>query len=649
MLRVNAIGCGSRTAVFLFCCALLLNNVCLAKKYDEEDAKEYLKKINEEIQVKTTESVVASWDYESNITDENLRHQLDVSAELANFSKEIWKETIKYPWKTFKDPNVRRQFKKFSVLGTAVLSADKYEKYNKIVSDMQSVYGKAKICDYKNRTDCSLQLEPDITEIFVKSRDPDELRYYWSEWRNAAGKPVREMYKEYVKLSNEAAVLNNFTDTSQFWLKDYEADDFKEQVEELWEQVKPLYLQLHAYVRRRLRERYGDKHVSRVGPIPAHLLGNVWAQTWTNVADFTIPYPGKKSMDVTESMVKQGYTPLRMFKLAEEFFTSLDLSPMPETFWNNSILEKPNDGRDLICHASAWDFYDGKDFRIKQCTRVDMEDLNTVHHEMGHIQYYLQYKSQPLVYKEGANPGFHEAIGDVMALSVSTPKHLKKIGLLGETDDDAEAEINQLFMMALDKIAFLPFGYLMDQFRWSVFEGKTTEKEYNCKWWQLREKYQGLSPSVMRSEDDFDPGAKYHTIANVPYIRYFVSFVIQFQFHRSLCIAAKEYDPQNPTLKPLHHCDIYQSKEAGALLKKMLQLGSSKPWPDAMEVLTGQRKMDASALLDYFATLKTWLENENARTGEHIGWETTKEACQYSVEETVNAASASSKLQGTTA
>ncbi|EEB18604.1 Angiotensin-converting enzyme precursor, putative [Pediculus humanus corporis] len=599
-----------------------LNKFVCGVKYDEEDGKIYLKKINEEVQVKTTESVVASWRYESNITDENLQNQLDVSAKLANYTKEVWKETIKYPWKTFKDEDVKRQFKKFSVLGTAILSSDKYEKYDKIVSEMQSVYGKAKVCNYHNRTDCSLQLEPELTEIFTESRDPNELKYYWEQWRNAAGKPVRDLYKQYVALSNEAAVLNNFTDTSEFWLKDYEADDFKDQVEVLWEQVKPLYLQLHAYVRRRLREQYGEEHVSKRGPIPAHLLGNMWAQSWGNVYNYSLPYPGKASMDVTENMVKQGYTPLRMFKLAEEFFTSLNLSPMPETFWKNSILEKPGDGRDLICHASAWDFYDGKDFRIKQCTRVNMEDLNTVHHEMGHIQYFLQYKNQPLVYKEGTNPGFHEAIGDVMALSVSTPKHLKKIGLLDCTDDDYESDINQLYNMALDKVAFLPFGFLMDQWRWSVFEGKTTESKYNCKWWQLREKYQGLAPSVLRSEKDFDPGAKYHTIANVPYIRYFVSFIIQFQFHRSLCIAAKEYDPENPTLKPLHRCDIYQSQEAGKLLKKMLQMGSSKPWPDAMEVLTGQRKMDASALLDYFSSLKNWLEKENKRTGEFIGWET---------------------------
>nr|CAD7586834.1 unnamed protein product [Timema genevievae] len=262
----------------------------------------------------------------------------------------------------------------------------------------------------------------------------------------------------------------------------------------------------------------------------------------------------------------EGYTPLRMFKLAEEFFISLNLSAMPASFWDNSILEKPKD-RDLVCHASAWDFYDGKDFRIKQCTRVDMNDLLTAHHEMGHIQYYIQYKHQPKVYKRGANPGFHEAVGDVMSLSVSTPKHLRKVGLLDANSvDDYEATINYLYLQGLQKVAFLPSALLMDLWRWDVFKGHTTSDRYNCDWWKLREKYQGVEPATHRTEDNFDPGAKYHIIASVPYIRYFVSYVIQFQFHRSLCEKAGQFDPEDPESKPLHECDIYQSTEAGNLL-----------------------------------------------------------------------------------
>ncbi|KAL1137895.1 hypothetical protein AAG570_009590, partial [Ranatra chinensis] len=546
--------------------------------------------------------------------------QLKVSSEVAKFTKEKWQETIKFDWAKFKDAELKRQFKKYAILGTAALPEEKHQRLEKIVSQMEEIYSKAKICDFNNTNKCDLSLEPELTQILASSRNPEELEHVWVAWRDATGKKCKDLFQDYVVLSNEASVLNNFTDTSEYWLYDFEDPNFQQDIEDLWHQMEPLYRQLHAYVRNKLREKYGDDVVTKKGPIPAHLLGNMWSQTWSNIFDITAPYPNVKSTDVTTEMVNQGYTPLKMFKLSEEFFTSLNLSAMPDAFWKRSIIEKPKD-RDIVCHASAWDFYDGKDFRIKECTQVQQKDLRVVHHEMGHIQYYLQYKNQPHVFKEGANSGFHEAVGDVIALSVSTPNHLKKIGLLDEVEENKEAVINQLFYTALDKVAFLPFGYLMDLWRWDVFRGKIKPEHYNCNWWKLRHKYQGIQPPVDRSEENFDPAAKYHIIADVPYIRYFVSFVIQFQFHKALCEKAGEFDPNNPNHKPLHQCDIYQNKEAGNLLGTMLQMGSSKPWPDAMEVITGQRKMDAGPLLQYFRPLMEWLEAENARTGEYIGWE----------------------------
>ncbi|KRT83863.1 Peptidase, partial [Oryctes borbonicus] len=380
-------------------------------------------------------------------------------------------------------------------------------------------------------------------------------------------------------------------------------------------------------VRHKLRQKYGDV-VSEKGPIPAHLLGNMWAQTWGNIVDITLPYPNVTSPVVTQEMLSQGYTPLKMFQTANDFFVSLNLTAMPASFWEKSILEKPSDGRELVCHASAWDFYDN-DVRIKQCTRVNEEDLYTAHHEMGHIEYFLQYSTQPVAYRQGANSGFHEAVGDVISLSVSTPKHLQKISLLNHTSLDISEALNSLYKTGLDKIVFLPFGYIMDLWRWDVFAGKTPKDNWNCKWWELRHDYQGVEPPVDRSEDDFDPAGKYHTVASVPYIRYFVSFIIQFQFHRALCLKAGDYVPNDPN-KPLHNCDIYRSTEAGNALGDMLQMGASKPWPDAMEVLTGQRNMDAGGLLEYFKPLQTWLEEENNKNGVFIGWEPTQRVCSSS-------------------
>ncbi|KAH0568973.1 hypothetical protein KQX54_021672 [Cotesia glomerata] len=623
--------------VYRLLAALAITSVCYCESPADDPAliaraQELLYKINKEYGEWSYKVSVAAWNYASNITDHNLAVQLNVSAQVADYVREVYKEVNAFPWRNISDFNIKRQFAELATPGSAALSPEKklfqkYRQYDEVVNKMQSTYSTAKVCQYKNQSNCNLALEPELTEILIRSRDPEELKYVWHAWRNASGRNVKQDFIKYVELSNEIARLNNYTDMAAFWMKEYEADDFPQQIEAIWQQIKPLYLELHAYVRGQLRRKYGENVVSKDGPIPAHLLGNMWAQTWNNIAEFTTPYPGKKLPDVTDAMVEQGYNATKIFRVAEDFFTSLNLSPMPDTFWQNSILEKP-EGVELICHASAWDFYDGKDFRIKQCTRINMEDLRTAHHEMGHIQYDLQYKNQPTVFKEGANPGFHEAVGDTIALSASTPEHLQEIGLLADASTDKEAVLNHLYLNSLDKVVFLPFAYMMDKWRWGVFQSKITPDNYNCEWWALAEEFQGIVPPVKRTEDDFDPGAKYHIVASVEYIRYFVSFVVQFQFHRSLCIEAGEYDPQNPQTKALSECNIYGSKEAGKLFKSMLELGSSRPWPDAMEKITGQRKMDASGLLEYFKPLMDWLKATNAKNNEIIGWKNFEKTCE---------------------
>ncbi|XP_043462372.1 angiotensin-converting enzyme-like [Leptopilina heterotoma] len=591
-----------------------------------EKAKKFLKDVNLQLGSWNNKEVTASWNYDSNLTDANLAEKIKVSSQAADYQKKLWKEVKEFPWKNLKDEDLKRQFSKISTIGTSALPENLFEEYENITSQMSKIYSTAKICELRNPTKCDLALEPEITELLATSRDADVLKHIWIEWRKVSAEKMKPFFPRYVELGNEAARLNGFDDKSAEWLHEYEAENFQEQVEAVWEEVKPLYLQIHAYVRRMLREKYGDAIVSKDGPIPAHLLGNMWAQTWDNIADFTIPHKGKMLPDATPALVAQKYDANRMFKLAESCFVSMNMSAMPETFWKNSILTKPSD-REIVCHASAWDFYDGKDFRIKQCTRINSDSLLTAHHEMGHIQYYLQYKDQPVIYREGANPGFHEAIGDVMSLSVSTPDHLQKIKLLENYTADDKASINHLFLKGMEKIVFLPFAYVMDLWRWNIFRGEVTPDQYNCNWWKLSEEYQGIEPPVDRTEQDFDAASKYHIISDVEYLRYYVSFVVQFQFHRALCIEAGEFDPNDPKSKPLHECDITDSKKAGNRMKAMLKLGSSKPWQDAMEVLTGQRKMSSSGLLDYFKPLMDWLTAENKKTDEYIGWKSSNKRC----------------------
>ncbi|XP_014260341.1 angiotensin-converting enzyme-like [Cimex lectularius] len=615
-----------RTTMKMFLCLLLVGFAFATGDYTEEAAVKFAKEQNELRGQLANMNTLVSWNYESNLTEHNKKIMLDTALETSIKVKKYWEETIKFPWQTFKDADLRRQFKQLSLLGTAALSDEKKKELNKLISDMGETYSKAKVCDYKDRTKCDLSLEPELLHVMATSRDPEELKYYWTEWREVSGKQYKDKYQKMVTLLNEAAVLNNFTDAAEYWKLDFESETFDKDLEDLLKQLDPLYKQLHAYVRRKLYLKYGEEVVSKKGPIPVHLLGNMWAQDWSNVFDILDPFPSSEEKKQTEDPVtlemrKQNYTALKMFKLAEQFFTSLNLSAMPETFWEKSIIEKPK-GVELTCHASAWDFYDGKDFRIKQCTTVDKHQFLVVHHEMGHIQYFLQYKDQPYVYREGANSGFHEAIGDIMSLSVGTEKHLAKLGLLKLEEESKESMVKSLMTVALAKFAFLPFGYLIDQYRWDIFKGKVKPENYNCAWWDMRVKYQGVEPPVQRNEEQFDAGAKYHVASNVPYVRYFVSHVLQFQFQESLCKAAGEFDLKDAAKQYLHQCDIYKSTAAGNLLGKMLRLGSSKPWPEALELVTGTKKMDASSVLNYFKPLYDWLVEENKKTDEYVGWQT---------------------------
>ncbi|NWW44331.1 ACE enzyme, partial [Pedionomus torquatus] len=576
---------------------------------DEAQAKEFLSEYNSTAEAVWNAYTEASWAYNTNITDHNKEIMLEKNLAMSKHTLEYGMKARQFDTSDFQDQSVTRIIKKLSVIERAALPENELKEYNTLLSDMETTYSVAKVC--RDDKVC-LPLDPDLTDIMATSRDYDELLFAWKGWRDASGKKIKNNYKRYVELSNKAAVLNGYTDNGAYWRSLYETPTFEEDLERLYLQLQPLYLNLHAYVRRALYKKYGAEHINLKGPIPAHLLGNMWAQSWSNIFDLVMPFPDATKVDATPAMKEQNWTPKKMFEESDRFFTSLGLIPMPQEFWDKSMIEKP-DGREVVCHASAWDFYNRKDFRIKQCTVVNMDDLITVHHEMGHVQYFLQYKDQPISFRDGANPGFHEAVGDVMALSVSTPKHLHSINLLDKVTENIESDINYLMSIALDKIAFLPFGYLMDQWRWKVFDGRIKEDEYNQQWWNLRMKYQGLCAPAPRSEDDFDPGAKFHIPANVPYIRYFVSFVIQFQFHQALCSAAGHTGP-------LHTCDIYQSKEAGKILGEALKLGFSKPWPEAMEIITKQRNMSAEALLSYFEPLMTWLVKENEKNKEVLGW-----------------------------
>jgi peptidyl-dipeptidase A len=474
-----------------------------------------------------------------------------------------------------------------------------------IGAKMNGMYGKGSYC----RTEGECLELGELEEIMTRSRDPDELLEAWEGWRTNS-LPMKELYVRQVELANEGAVELGFDDLGTMWRSAYDMDpaDFPGELDRLWGQVKPLYDALHCHVRARLGEKYGTRVVPADGPIPAQLLGNMWAQNWENIYDIVGPEQTAAGYDLSAILQAEGFDPIAMVKTGQAFFSSLGFTELPDTFWERSLFVKPAD-RDVVCHASAWDIDEKDDLRIKMCIDVNAEDFKTIHHELGHNYYQRAYKNQSYLYRTSANDGFHEAVGDTLSLSI-TPEYLAQIGLLDEVPD-ASGDLGLLMQQALETIAFLPFGLMVDQWRWQVFAGEVGPDGYNDLWWQLREKYQGVAAPSERPADAFDPGAKYHVPANMPYARYFLARILQFQFHRALCEIAGDEGP-------VHRCSIYGSRQAGERLNAMLEMGRSKPWPEALEAMTGSPQMDATAILDYFAPLKAWLDEQNA--GRQCGW-----------------------------
>ena len=572
------------------------------------DAKTFLDTVNATVLKLGVAQAQAGWVQQTFITDDteaiSARANQEFSDALAKFAKDATRfDKVDAPT----DPRRQLTLLKVALVMAPPADPKESEELSKIMARLESTYGKGKWCPDPSKPDTCKNID-DITRILAESRNEKELRAAWEGWHTIAP-PMRTDYARFVELSNKGARELGFADTGAMWRAKYDMppDEFTKELDRLWGQVRPLYLKLHAYVRMKLHAKYGDL-VPATSPMPAHLLGNIWAQDWTNIYPLVAPANADPGFSLTDILKKRKTPPLDMVRTGERFYTSLGFAPLPQTFWDRSLFARPRD-REVVCHASAWDVNMEGDIRIKMCIEPTAEDFTTIHHELGHNFYQRAYKDLPPLFRDSANDGFHEAIGDTIALSV-TPEYLVRIGLLDKAPD-ASRDIGLLMNRALEKIAFLPFGLLIDQWRWKAFSGETPPSAYNQAWWDLRLKYQGIVPPSPRGEEFFDPAAKYHVPDNTPYTRYFLAAILQFQFHRALSKTA------GCTL-PLHRCSIYESKEAGQRLNAMLSMGQSKPWQEALEALTGSKQMDATAILDYFAPLSAWLDDQ--LKGQSTGW-----------------------------
>ena len=552
----------------------------------------------------------ANWVHETFITvdTEGIAAQADLNVKAATVK--LTAEARRYDGLKLPQDVARKIYLlKHSVDIPAPRDPGEQKELSQIVASLDGDYGKGKWCPDGPQGKCFTLGE--LENILISSRDAEELKHVWVGWHSIAP-PMRNRYSRMVVLANKGAREMGFADVGAMWRSGYDmpAEDFAKELDRLWLQVRPLYLSLHAYIRTQLAKKYGPSVVKEGAPIPAHLLGNMWAQEWNNIYPLVAPPNLDPGYDLNDILRTRKLSAQDMVHFGERFFMSLGFPALPQTFWERSLFTTPRD-RDVVCHASAWDLDFEDDLRIKMCIEPKADDFTTIHHELGHNFYQRAYKAQPPLYRDSANDGFHEAIGDTIALSV-TPEYLQQIGLLG-TVPPPSSDIGELLYRALYRVAHVPLALSIDKWRWGVFSGKITPADYNKAWWDLHLEYQGIAPPVARSEADFDPGAKYHIPSNTPYARYFLADILEFQFHRALCREAG-------LTGPLHRCSIYNNKKAGARLAKMLAMGKSRPWPEALEALTGEKQMDASAIVDYFAPLKTWLDEQNKKNGTREGW-----------------------------
>ncbi len=572
-----------------------------------ETAEEFAARIHEEFLDYAMETERADWVYATYINTDSAFLLARAQQRFAAWHAGAVSAALQYEGEEM-DPATRRTLDvlKFSTAMVAPDDDEKRAELAQILGDMKGLYGAGQFC----RSDNDCIPGNDLELMMQQSRDYDELLELWQGWRKISP-PMRDKFVRFVELSNEGASELGYNDLGAFWRAQYDMspDEFRAETGRLWEQVKPLYDELHCHVRASLGEVYGEDKVPQDGPIPAHLLGNMWAQEWAPLYDLLEPYPGLSDLDVDSTLKTKNYSPQEMVRSAEHFYVSLGMPRLPDTFWERSQFSKPQD-REVVCHASAWNLDWEDDLRIKMCINQTYDELRVVYHELGHNYYQRAYNEQPNLFRSGAHGGFHEAIGDTVVLSM-TPGYLEEVGLISSAEQSEQAVINRQMQMALDSIAFLPFGKLIDEWRWAVFSGEVAPADYNKAWWDMRLQYQGIAPPSERTEDHFDPGAKYHVPANVSYTRYFLARILQFQFQRALCeTAGHEGD--------LHSCSVFGNKEAGAKFQAMLEAGQSAPWQETLEKLTGTQEMDATAIIDYFAPLMGYLKEQNE--GRSCGW-----------------------------
>ncbi|KFD65854.1 hypothetical protein M514_07059, partial [Trichuris suis] len=579
---------------------------------DEEDARGFLADYENEAANVYYLSTEAGWQFLTNMTEARRKNLVEFEEATVEFLRVTARRAQQYDVQAISDQLSRKLLKKLSKEGIHALPAESFKNMKGIQARMGQIFADGAVCEPTRPPPCTMSLEPDLARIMATSTDINQLYYVWLAWRNAVGPQMRPEYMALVSVLNEVARLNGFNHGGEIWQSTYgEGTDLMGMLEKLYDEVRPMYDQLHAYVRSQLRRQY-PSFIHKDGPIPAHLLGDMSGSNWINLYDKTVPFANTKPLDITSHLQRQNFTVDKMVRTAESFYTSLGFDKLPENFWKNSIFVRPMD-RDLVCFPTAFDFKNGQDFRLKLCLKVNHNDFLLVHQEMANTFYQISFKSQPIAFREAVNPAMRNALASALALSINTEAFYKNTGIASDVTIDAERTINSMYNIALRQVASIPFGVLADKWRWQVYSGEAQANKVNQLWWSYREKYQGVQSPARRTELDFDAGSNFQIVTNVPYNEEVISNVLQFQILKGLCETAGFQGP-------LHQCSLYGSKAVGEKLKRAMSLGSSRPWQEVLSILTGSNELSVAPMVEYMEPLIQWLVKKNAEGGDTIGW-----------------------------
>ncbi|XP_075231861.1 angiotensin-converting enzyme-like isoform X2 [Lycorma delicatula] len=593
------------------------NNYYDGELSDETDhLGDYFESVNEKLEKVEKEYLLALWDYQTNMTIENERKMEKAKLELRQYRINVRTELLNYSEDKIRNFAVRRQWQLLVNVGTDILDDYPRSKLQEYLSDMIKDFESIRVPHYMNKS--KLLNSEEITVEMKKTPDTETLKYYWTSFYEHFDDHSKQVFRRISDLFIDASNAHGYSDPKYIHFSDYYKSNVDIVIKMFYSRIQRLYWELHAYVRYCLRLVHGRTLITQQGHIPAHLLGDLWGKSWEHLYESTKPYKNVKDFNVTDMLISKNYSVVMMAKMAEQFFKSLYLESLPQTFWRKSILEKPKDGRKFDCTPRSWDFFDGEDYRLTMCGEVNEDTLMKMYYEMGHLQYMMQYKDKPHVFKRPPTSAFYEAVALLPSLTVKSLSYQFKKQFFVETPS-YEQLINYLYKLALDKIVFVPYACAVEVFRLEVLNRTVGTKEYNLNWWKHRY-FGGIGPPDYRTEKNFDFAGILDGMQHVTYTHRLIGEFMAFFFHEELCKTTSHYEHCVPEQYEFANCDLFGEKEPGKILQRLLSEGAATSWTNALHIVTKARKVKPQGLMVFFHPLLNWLIKENRKNQQQAGW-----------------------------